>query len=225
MGIVRDIRAHCYERRELGVGFRSIEIEARSQDESDGMTLRGVAAVFDKPSEVLFGAFVERIKRGAFTNVLRTNPDVRFLINHDGVPLARTTNGTLRLSETPRGLEFEADIADTTLGRDLHTLVARGDITQMSFAFTVSEDEWRYSNTDEPDERVIRAIGELFEISAVTMPAYTQTSVQKDSLQPEGEQRDQADDAEQVEQAHTDTSSAVSTSKATAIRAWLAINS
>ncbi len=69
-------------------------------------------------------------------------PDVRLLINHEGLPLARTKNGTLTLTEDDRGLFMDAEIADTSEGRDLYKLVERGDVDQMSFAFRVIRQKW-----------------------------------------------------------------------------------
>ena len=216
----RQIREHCTGERTFDCAFRSITAENRSDE---GMTVRGVAAVFDSDSEPIFGCFIERIDRGAFTKVLRGNPDVRFLINHDGLPLARTENGTLRLTETPRGLEFEADIADTQLGRDLCALVQRGDIDQMSFAFTVTADEWRYHDGKDMDLRVIREIGSLPEISAVTFPAYRATELEtvSQSADPDQEQREQADASEQFAPADGVQAQQAANDQARAIGVWL----
>jgi HK97 family phage prohead protease len=81
--------------------------------------------------------FIERIAPGAFRKTLTETPDVRLLINHEGLPLARTKNGTLRLKEDDAGLYMDADLPDTQAARDLYTLVERGDVDQMSFAFRV----------------------------------------------------------------------------------------
>lgn len=131
----------------------------------------GHAAVFDQLSEDL-GGWRERIKRGAFRRVL--GDDVRFTVNHNpDLLLARTRNGTLRLKEDPTGLATEADIAPTTLGKDLRILVDREDMTQMSFMFIVAEAEW----DDENGElvRTITRMEALFDVCACTYPAYPQT--------------------------------------------------
>lgn len=216
----RQIREHLEGRRKFDCSFRKLEAEQRDDGSS---TLRGVAAVFDADSEPIFGCFIERINRGAFTSVLKTDPDVRFLVNHDGLPFARTKNGTLRLTQTARGLEFEADIADTQDGRDLCALIARGDIDQMSFAFTVAADEWHYDETSDHDLRVIREIGKLYEISAVAFPAYPDASVEavSQSASPDQEQREQANATEQLEQADGDQAQQAADDTAIAIRSWL----
>jgi HK97 family phage prohead protease len=81
---------------------------------------------------------------GAFAATLAKKPDVRLLINHDGLPLARTTSGTLKLREDKRGLHFEAelDATDPDVQRILPK-VQRGDLSQMSFAFRTIKDAWR----------------------------------------------------------------------------------
>lgn len=89
--------------------FTVRDVEARADD--DGMRLSGYAAVFNDSSVPL--PFKESIAPGAFRKTLSETPDVRLLINHEGLPLARTKNGTLKLEEDERGLRFNADLADT----------------------------------------------------------------------------------------------------------------
>ncbi|GAG85292.1 unnamed protein product, partial [marine sediment metagenome] len=100
---------------------------------------------------------------------------VRFLINHDGLPLARTTNGTLRLSTDATGLRYEAEVANTSLGRDLVELMKNGTINQSSFAFTVDDDSWEVK--DGMNVRTINKVSRLYDVSAVTYPAYEEASV------------------------------------------------
>ena len=94
------------------------------------------------------------------------------MINHDGLPLARTTNNTLRLSVDERGLKYEADMPDTTLANDLMTLLRNGTISQSSFAFTVEEDSWE--NVDSRNIRTINKVSRLYDVSSVTYPAYNE---------------------------------------------------
>ena len=129
----------------------------------------GYGAVFNSESNDL-GGFVEYIADGAFDG--RLEDDVRFLINHDGLPLARTTNNTLRLSVDERGLKYEADMPDTTLANDLMTLLRNGTISQSSFAFTVEEDSWE--NVDGRNIRTINKVSRLYDVSSVTYPAYNE---------------------------------------------------
>lgn len=123
--------------------------------------------------------FVESIAPQAFDRVLASSPDVRMLLNHDeNFVLARTTAGTLRLGKDDIGLTSEADIAPTTAGRDLVISLERGDISQMSFAFTVEADSWRDLDGRDPaypgyvEEREILEVGTLYDVSPVTYPAY-----------------------------------------------------
>ena len=101
------------------------------------------------------------------------------VFNHDisGV-LARTTSGTLKLTVDEVGLRFEFDSPETTLGNDMLELVRRGDISKCSFKFVVESDEWRYAddkNKLEYDERTVKSIAKLYDVSLVTYPAYKDT--------------------------------------------------
>ena len=100
--------------------FTVRDVEAR-QAEDGKMRLSGYAAVFNESSVPL--PFKESIAPGAFRKTLSETPDVRLLINHEGLPVARTKNGTLTLTEDDRGLYMDAEIADTSEGRDLYKLV------------------------------------------------------------------------------------------------------
>ena len=152
--------------------FTVQDVEAR-QAEDGTMRLRGYAAVFNDASVPL--PFKETIAPGAFRKTLSETPDVRLLINHEGLPLARTKNGTLTLSEDDRGLFMDAEIADTSEGRDLYKLVERGDVDQMSFAFRVIRQKWN-------EDRSVRTLTEVSladgDVSVVTYPAYPTTTVE-----------------------------------------------
>lgn len=151
--------------------FTVRDVEARA--DGDGMRLSGYAAVFNDSSVPL--PFKESIAPGAFRKTLSETPDVRLLINHEGLPLARTKNGTLKLEEDERGLRFDADLADTQEGRDIYELVKRGDVDQMSFAFRVIRQKWN-------DDRSRRVLTEVSlsdgDVSVVTYPAYPTTTVE-----------------------------------------------
>jgi HK97 family phage prohead protease len=152
--------------------FTVRDVEAR-QAEDGTMTLRGYAAVFNDPSVPL--PFIETIAPGAFRKTLSETPDVRLLINHEGLPLARTKNGTMTLTEDDRGLYMDAVIADTNEGRDLYKLVERGDVDQMSFAFRVIRQKWSEDRTTRTLTEVSLADGD---VSVVTYPAYPTTTVE-----------------------------------------------
>jgi HK97 family phage prohead protease/HK97 family phage major capsid protein len=155
--------------RQYGDNVELRTMEVRAEGESDEMRIVGYAAVFNQETDL--GYFREMITPGAFDDVM--NDDVRLLLNHDGAPLARTTNGTLSLSVDDEGLRYEGVLSDTTQGRDLYKMIQRGDITQSSFAFTISEQSW---NKDK-SLRSIDKVGRLLDVSPVTYPAYAQASV------------------------------------------------
>ena len=149
-------------------------LEFRADDNGKGGKITGHAAVFNEFAEI-FG-FKERILPGAFTNAIR-NDDVRALFNHDSnFVLGRNKSGTLRMSEDKRGLAIEVDMPDTQLIRDMVLEpINRGDVSQMSFAFRVTQEEWRHFE-DKPDERDIKEV-RLYDVSPVTYPAYEGTDV------------------------------------------------
>ena len=154
-------------------------VELRESGNGEEFTLTGHAAVFDSWSEELMtfaGKFREKIAPGAFTDTLKTKPDVRLLFNHDGMTLARTKAGTLELSEDDKGLRVWARLSpDMQLARDLRASMKRGDVDQMSFAFTIAEDEWHEDHDTEEVERTVLRVGELFDVSVVSFPAYPDT--------------------------------------------------
>tara|TARA_R100000789_G_scaffold98583_2_gene102795 strand:+ start:564 stop:1526 length:963 start_codon:yes stop_codon:yes gene_type:complete len=148
---------------------RYFNIDTRTEKRDDGSTtITGHAAVFNQMSSDL-GGFREIIAPDAFSNVL--NDDVRALVNHDpNLLLARTTSGTLNLEQTEKGLQYSFDVPDTTYGRDLIISMARGDVTQSSFAFTIEDDSWE--TTEDGEIRTINKVKQLYDVSPVTYPAY-----------------------------------------------------
>jgi HK97 family phage prohead protease len=160
------------------IEYRSCsELEFRA--EGDSVKVGGYAAVFNSMSQDL-GGFREVIRRGAFTHTIAGGADVRFLINHDGMPLARTKSGTLRLAEDERGLRIDATLDPTD--PDVQRLIPkmkRGDLSQMSFGFRTLKDAWRQEGADQIRE--LHAV-DLFDVSAVTYPAYQSTEVALRSL-------------------------------------------
>jgi HK97 family phage prohead protease len=160
------------------VEFRSFTGELRA--EGDGNTFVGYAAVFNSPSEPL--PFIERIAPGAFSKSLRSRKqDIKLYVNHNSdMLLASRRSGTLRLSEDERGLRVEADLPDTTAGRDIRELMRSGIVDKMSFGFQVDRKGDRWS--DDGSERVLTSV-RLFEVSVVTgFPAYEATTAAVRSL-------------------------------------------
>jgi len=147
------------------VAYSNLEVRA----EGDGNTLVGYASVFDSPSEPM--PFIEYVKRGAFSKTINDGADVRLLIDHEGVPLARTKSGTLVLEEDERGLRVEADLDPSNPdAARIISAMKRGDLSQMSFAFRIVKDNWN-------NDRSVRELREvqLFDVSVVTFPAYEET--------------------------------------------------
>ena len=161
--------------------IRAFNFEVRAeQNEEHGHFLAGQPIVFDEPTDL--GWYTEIIDRNALTDTdLR---DVRFLVNHntDMIPLARSrnnnANSTMQMSVSESGMDIRVDLdtENNADARSLYSAVARGDISGMSFMFTVDKDTWEGLESEHPTRRV-NSIGKVFEVSAVTFPAYEATSI------------------------------------------------
>ena len=150
--------------------------ELRVVNERGQKKICGYAAKFNSDSLDL-GGFIESIAPGAFKRSLAGGADVRALVDHDPSKiLGRTKSGTLRLAEDANGLHCEITPPDTMAARDVMASIERGDIDGMSFGFTVPEggDSWDYGQS--PARRTLRDV-DVFDVSAVTFPAYPDTSV------------------------------------------------
>lgn len=134
----------------------------------------GHASVFN--TETRIRDFYELVMPSFFDRVLRERQDTVMQVNHEGLPLARTTSGTLALAKDSTGLAFEADLPDTSLGRDVRILAERGDLNAMSFGFTVAEDAWSLRK-DGAQLRSLVEAERLFDISPVTFAAYAGTDL------------------------------------------------
>ena len=161
-------------------------IETRA-DEKHGDVLEGVPIVYDAATDI-GGLWNEIVDRGALDGA--DLKDVRFLVNHDmdSIPLARSRNNnensTMQMTVESDGLHIRADL-DTEgnpRAKELYSAVKRGDISGMSFCFTVKDDRWEDLDTDYPT-RHITALDKIFEVSAVTYPAYEQTSINARSVE------------------------------------------
>lgn len=159
------------ERKSVEFEKRMTKSDIQMRDEQSN-TVVGYAAVFNALSENL-GGFKETINKRAFDG--RLEDDVRFLINHDGMPLGRTTAGTLRLSVDETGLKYEVDLPDTPTANELRVALERQEITQSSFQFTVEDDSWE--ERDGQMYREIKKVGRLLDVAAVTFPAYPDATV------------------------------------------------
>jgi len=144
-------------------------------DETEERKMTGHAAVFNEPAEI-GGWFREQIEPGSFKASIKKD-DVRALFNHDeNYVLGRNIAGTLRMKEDEKGLKVDITPPDTQFARDLAVSIERGDISQMSFAFQVLEEEWIRGEKKELDLRKIKKV-RLFDVSPVTYPAYDGTDI------------------------------------------------
>jgi len=151
-----------------------VEIRA----EGDTISVSGYAAVFNSET-IIGGSYREQIAPGAFADAIGRD-DVMFLINHDGLPMARTKSGTLTLAEDERGLYMSAELDSSD--PDVRAIVPkmkRGDLDKMSFAFSPEVQSW-----DDSGDMPLRTIRQasLYDVSIVTYPAYQDTDIGLRSL-------------------------------------------
>ena len=161
--------------------IRAFMFEVRAnQDEEHGHFLSGRPIVYDERTDL--GWYDEIIESGALDDA--DLKDVRFLVNHntDMIPLARSRNNnensTMQMSIDEKGMEIRVDLdtENNAEAKSLYSAVERGDLDGMSFMFTVDGDKWDDIESDHPT-RTITKISRVFEVSAVTFPAYEQTSI------------------------------------------------
>lgn len=154
----------------------ALPVEVRK--EADSVRVQGHAAVFNQEADI-GGYFREVFRPGAFARAIGED-DIPLLIEHDGLPLARNTSGTLKLSEDGQGLliasELDAEDPDV---RRIVPKMTRGDLNKMSIAFMPTRQEW-----DETGDTPLRIVHEcsLFDVSIVTSPAYDGTDIGLRSL-------------------------------------------
>ena len=161
------------ERRFYNCEVRAVPTEA-------GSLITGKPIVYESKTDL--GFFDEIIDFGALDGADLT--DVRFLVNHntDMIPLARSRrnngNSTMTLTVVPDGMDMEAviDTKNNQTARELKSAIERGDLSGMSFMFSIDDEEWEDLESDHPT-RHIKKIGSVVEVSAVTFPAYDATSI------------------------------------------------
>lgn len=159
---------------------RSYTFEVRAETDEKGSVITGRPIVYNSRTDL--GFFDEVIESGALNNTDLT--DVRFLVNHDfsKIPLARSRrnngNSTMQLATDEQGMSIwvHLDTENNVEARSLYSAVQRGDITGMSFMFSVNGEEWDDLETEHPTRR-IKDIGSVVEVSAVTFPAYESTEI------------------------------------------------
>ena len=164
---------------------RSYEFEVRAEQEGEEGkeqrdVIEGRAIVYGSMTDM--GFMNEIIEPGALDGADLT--DVRFLVNHDlsRIPLARSRqnnkNSTLQLTTDEKGLAVKVymDTKNNSDARSLYSAVQRGDISGMSFMFSIDDDEWEDLESEKPTHR-IKKISSVIEVSAVTFPAYEDTEI------------------------------------------------
>lgn len=171
-------------------------------DEESGAYITGRPIVFESKTDL--GYCDEVIRRGALDDADLS--DVRFLVNHntDMIPLARSQagnkNSTMQIQTDKDGLTMRVnlDIENNAEARALYSAVQRGDISGMSFMFTITGDEWENLDSEHPT-RYINTIGEVAEVSAVTFPAYESTEISARDKRAVEEARKALQDSDNVE--------------------------
>lgn len=160
---------------------RAYTFEIRAENDDDEKIITGKPIVYNSRTDM--GYFDEIIDMGALNATDLT--DVRFLVNHDTsmIPLARSRrnngNSTMKLSVDMQGMNIDfikLDTENNVTARALYSAVERGDISGMSFMFSVDDEEWENLESEHPTRR-IKKIGSVVEISAVTFPAYEATEI------------------------------------------------
>lgn len=182
------IRADRDDRKDVWEHRRTSSFEVR--EDSDTITLTGYASTFE-PYEMYggpdAGGWIEQLDRAAFTNTLREKPDLHLLINHEGMPLARTKSDTLQLSVDRHGLKVTAqlDRSDPDVQR-LEPKMRRKDMDEMSFAFRVKGQKWECTEEFPEDNYALRTITEVSlhkgDVSVVNFGANPTTSAELKSV-------------------------------------------
>lgn len=159
---------------------RSYNFEIRANENDNKKIITGRPIVYESKTDL--GYFDEIIERGALDKADLS--DVRFLVNHDTskIPLARAKAGdeksTMKISVDKDGMSIsvELDTENNSEARALYSAVQRGDISGMSFMFSIDGEEWENLESEHPT-RHIKSIGQVAEVSAVTFPAYETTEI------------------------------------------------
>jgi len=178
---IQEFNKRCVENGTNYVAQRAFNFEIRAEhNEENGDHITGRPIVYD--SKTNLGYFDEIIEAGALDEA--DLKDVRFLVNHDTnmIPLARSRNNnknsTMQLSpdKLGMGIRVNLDTKNNSVSRNLYSAVEREDITGMSFMFTIDEERWENLESEHPTRHILK-IGKVFEVSAVTFPAYESTEI------------------------------------------------
>lgn len=158
------------------IEYRGGFLRAKIEEGDDSIKVSGYAAVFGEEAS-MGGYYAEVIEAGAFGEALERGDDVTFLVEHSGLPLARSTSGTLEVKEDSKGLyvSSELDLSDPDVARIVPKL-RRGDLSKMSFAFIPTKEQWEDRGEDMLPVRRILSV-ELRDVSIVVRPAYQGTEI------------------------------------------------
>lgn len=196
------------EQKNKSLERRSYSFEIRAEESEVGNIITGRPIVYN--SRTNMGYYDEIIEPGSLNNTDLT--DVRFLVNHDTnkIPLARSRNNngnsTMQLSVDNDGLSVSVilDVDNNSEARSLYSAVKRGDISGMSFMFSINDEEWEDLESDHPI-RHIREIGTVVEVSAVTFPAYESTEINARSKEALDSARSALDSVRQLSEQSLDS--------------------
>lgn len=174
-------------------------ISALPNDGSTAYTVEGYATTFGEPYDFGFDGAREQVLRTALDGA--DMRDVIFQLNHEGIVMARRSNGTLDIDLDDHGMHIVGRIGGCSQGRDLYEAIANKLITRMSWGFITDTDGWEY----DPDSRLftITRVKKVFDVSAVSLPADEDTEIYARSYIDgviEAEQRREASQRRQQEE-------------------------
>lgn len=160
-----------------GREYRKMILEVKEAEDNNDYEVKGYATTFDEPY-VLYsigdGKVVkEQVSKDAFLNTDRSDTIMQY--DHEGRVFARVSNDTLKLTVDDHGLLVEAYLGGTEIGRNLYEEIKGGYTNKMSFGFTVTDDD--FVEADYGYLRTIKAIGKLYDVSAVSIPANDFTEI------------------------------------------------
>ena len=181
--------------------MNKVEIRCELRSENDGRHISGKAISFDTQSNDI--GFIEILHRGCISQELIDSSNIVFLYNHDYnqvIARANKGKGTLNIDLREDGVYFDLEVPNTTMGNDLLENIRLGNITQCSFGFRYANEEGAYKDEkiDGVWYRNVYKIGELFDLSAVTYPAYDDTYVNA-RMQERSKMEDKLKETEEIQ--------------------------
>ena len=182
--------------------MNKVEIRCELRSESEGRHISGKAISFDTQSNDI--GFIEILHRGCISQELIDSSNIVFLYNHDYnqvIARANKGKGTLNIDLRDDGVYFDLDVPNTTMGNDLLENIRLGNITQCSFGFRYANEEGAYKDEKIGDVwyRNVYKIGELYDLSAVTYPAYDDTYVNA-RMQERSKMEDKLKETEEIQE-------------------------